>query len=115
MRLIDADALLAFEKFDRELTGEKHTSKDFLMMIKTAPTIDPESLRPKGKWEIGRMLDRLYCRIYGGNEEFEDRMAGYNSSSFCAGFEYAILLAKGLLSQLPEPPNCGADMRGEGE
>lgn len=39
MRLIDADALLAFEKFDAQI--EEHTEKDVLMIIQTAPTIDP--------------------------------------------------------------------------
>lgn len=53
---------------------------------------------------IGRGLDNIYCRIYGASKEFNDRMAGYNPSSFCAGFQYAIQLAKGLLTQLPQPP-----------
>lgn len=42
-RLIDADALLAFEKMDAELCascGEEHTANDIIMMIKTAPTVD---------------------------------------------------------------------------
>ena len=41
MRLIDADAVLNFERFDLEVTGEEHTANDILMMIQTAPTIDP--------------------------------------------------------------------------
>ena len=49
MRLIDADALLAFERFDYEVTGEEHTAKDILMMIKTAPTVDAEPVR-HGRW-----------------------------------------------------------------
>lgn len=53
---------------------------------------------------IGRGLDNIYWRIYGANKEFNERMAGYNPSSFCAGFQYAIQLAKGLLTQLPQPP-----------
>lgn len=53
---------------------------------------------------IGRGLDNIYWRIYGTNKEFNERMAGYNPSSFCAGFQYAIQLAKGLLTQLPHPP-----------
>ena len=53
---------------------------------------------------IGRGLDNIYWRIYGKNKEFNERMAGYNPSSFCAGFQYAIQLAKGLLTQLPQPP-----------
>jgi hypothetical protein len=53
---------------------------------------------------IGKGLDNIYWRIYGSNKEFNERMAGYNPSAFCAGFEYAIQLAKGLLTQLPQPP-----------
>lgn len=41
MRLIDADAVLNFERFDLEVTGEEHTANDILMMIQTAPTMDP--------------------------------------------------------------------------
>lgn len=41
MRLIDADAVLNFERFDLEVTGEEHTANDILMMIQTAPTIGP--------------------------------------------------------------------------
>ena len=53
---------------------------------------------------LGRGLENLYWRIYGANKEFNDRMSAYNPSAFCAGFEYAIQLAKGLLTQLPQPP-----------
>jgi hypothetical protein len=53
---------------------------------------------------IGKGLDNIYWRIYGSNKEFNERMAGYTPSAFCAGFEYAIQLAKGLLTQLPQPP-----------
>lgn len=53
---------------------------------------------------IGRGLDNIYWRIYGANKEFNERMADYDPSSFCAGFQYAVQLAKGLLTQLPQPP-----------
>lgn len=39
VRLIDKDALLAFERFDAQI--EEHTANDVLMIIKTSPTIDP--------------------------------------------------------------------------
>lgn len=39
MRLIDADATLAFERFDAQI--EEHTANDVLMIIQTSPTIDP--------------------------------------------------------------------------
>lgn len=53
---------------------------------------------------ICRGLNNIYCGIYGSNKEFDERMDGYNPSAFCAGFEYAIQLAKGLLTQFPQPP-----------
>lgn len=42
MRLIDADQLLDFIKFDEELIApEERTTEDIVMMIKCAPTIYP--------------------------------------------------------------------------
>ena len=39
MALIEKEALLAFERLDAQI--ERHTANDILMMIKTAPHIDP--------------------------------------------------------------------------
>lgn len=78
MRLIDAD------KIAPKLEGKYNQD-----MVRYAPTIDPESLRPKGyKEPIG--YDEVYtmffkCRVCG----CEDLTA---ASNYC--------------------PNCGADMRG---
>lgn len=50
MRLIDADAL------ERQgLQFETHGGATFIALgsVRTAPTIDPEELRPKGRWENG--------------------------------------------------------------
>lgn len=42
MRLIDADQLLDFIRFDeRVIAPEEHTAQDIVMMIQTAPTIAP--------------------------------------------------------------------------
>ena len=46
MRIIDADALLEAYWEEQKKPGIYSTEK----LIITAPTIDPESLRPKGLW-----------------------------------------------------------------
>lgn len=73
--------------------------EDVLQMLKNGVTVQDDVTEL-----IGRGLDNIYWKMYGANKEFNERMAGYNPSAFCAGFEYAIQLAKGLLTQLPQPP-----------
>lgn len=61
------------------------------------------------KENLSRRIAALETRLYGHCEEVEKVMAGYNPSSFCAGFLYALTLAKGLLTQMPDPteiPDC---------
>ena len=97
VRLIDANALLEeWEFFDcYECGGECEFSYIDVDAVKNAPTIDPESLRPKGRWEkhwcdndlIGHMYEVCpncrSCEIL-DTDKFWD-------SNYC--------------------PNCGADMR----
>lgn len=45
MRLIDADALIA--EYDRVHIGPPGGARK---LMEDAPTIDPEDLRPKGRW-----------------------------------------------------------------
>lgn len=87
MRLIDADRLLFFIEFDAEvISPEKHTAKDIVMMIKTAPTLDP--------------VKHAYWEHHG---------KGYNFALICSecgccshtGFDYC--------------PECGARMDGDSE
>lgn len=52
------------------------------------------------KLSIG--LGRLSVMMIGHDKKFSERMDGYDPSAFCVGFEYAIQLAKGLLTQLQE-------------
>ena len=91
MRLIDADALIAFERFDYEVTGEEHTANDILLMIKTAPTIDavPVVRCSECKWfdkggngvapicarhsGLVGAHDRAFCS-YGEKRDEEDRI-----------------------------------------
>lgn len=54
------------------------------------------------KENLSRGIAALETRLYGHNEELEKVMAGYNPSSFCAGFIYAMTLVKGLLTQMPD-------------
>lgn len=61
------------------------------------------------KENLSRRIAALETKLYGHCEEVEKVMAGYNPSSFCAGFLYALTLVRGLLTQIPdavEIPNC---------
>lgn len=102
MRLIDADALkktmwresypirTEYLGLDRGMCTEAIEN-----VINAAPTIDPESIRPKGHYLTRRVYDSNYgehvtlyrCSECGLSDDFEYR--------FC--------------------PYCGADMRGESE
>lgn len=68
--------------------------------IKAAPTIDPESLRPKGEW-IGKQLDKF--RMW----EAKCSKCGWtgieNYDAYVDPFDFNFC------------PNCGADMRGDSE
>lgn len=56
MRLIDADQLLDFIKFDEELIApEERTTEDIVMMIKCAPTIYPPPNFPLTLDELRKM------------------------------------------------------------
>ena len=57
------------------------------------PTIDPESLRPKGKWIEAEDGDGVICSVC--REDFCTIIHETDRFNFC--------------------PNCGADLRGEGE
>lgn len=99
MRLIDADALTddvldAFMKSDR--------ARDVIKHIQFAPTISPDSLRPKGRWEDfyeGKFDNPLYV------------------CSECMEYalwktEYDMLFRSGVVQVLSDfCPHCGADMR----
>lgn len=61
------------------------------------------------KENLSRGIAALETKLYGHCEEVEKVMAGYNPSSFCSGFLYALTLVKGLLTQMPdavEIPDC---------
>lgn len=57
--------------------------------------------------ELSKKMHRLHSLLLGADKAFNERMAGYTPSSFCAGYDYAFELAKGLLTQLSELPSEG--------
>lgn len=92
VRLIDANWIL--REIDHDLGCyeiEEVTENDVLYvelldvvkMVQAAPTIDPESLRPKGRWK-GAGFGDYYCSLC------TEEVSG-NKYNYC--------------------PNCGADMR----
>ena len=86
MRLIDADALKT-KGFADEYTGEGIV---YVEDIDNAPTISPDSLRPKGRWRHYNKRGIAVCT----NCSFERNLfANFGKAISC--------------------PNCGADMREE--
>lgn len=89
-RIIDADELkekIEIDNFDSPMMNPVMTMTKVLEYIDEAPTIEPE--KPYGKWIYGTGLEYRVMCSYCGNIEI------LNSKNFC--------------------PNCGADMRKEGE
>lgn len=96
MRPIDADVLYKqLKHFGLEngssLGRHSGIAEDFLHAIASAPTIDPESLRPQGEWiKVGTYRD-------------EDGFLCY---------EYGCSLCNRIVDELePYCPNCGAKMK----
>ena len=93
MRLIDADQLLDFIRFDeRVIAPEEHTAQDIVMMIQTAPTSAPppndpltlEELRELGEdWVWIKFLMPAYgmeTGYYIKKPQFSD------ADKFCCGY-----------------------------
>lgn len=99
VRLIDANACLALfdEKFKETrrliLEGEDHLDnlaegfKEASDVLYLMPTIDPESLRPKGRWDTTNMHKCSNCGEVAPSDDWQ-----YLHTTFC--------------------PNCGAKMEG---
>ena len=101
MRLIDADALS--EKIEALMNryaaqGRTEVAEDYnfvLTVLMTAETIDPESLRPKGRWILSGM--------------------GFDCCSECRkAYSSGYLTAMGIKPRMHFDfcPNCGARMEG---
>lgn len=131
MRLIDAEPI---EKFIEDglnnpdmLKAFGHDAIEVLTEIHFAPTIDPASLRPKGEWIS--VEDRLPQE---GGAVCENVILFMDNGLVTVGWLNQItnrgyyldtindVVIKAPLSRfthwmpLPEPPNCGADMRPAG-
>lgn len=101
MRLIDADELYGIEKLlDTDvIQGSNEASwllGQVLYDIKAMPTIDPESLRPHGRWVcVNPAYGRYECSVcHAADEDCSDYYAAHNvtAQDFC--------------------PYCGAKMDG---
>lgn len=100
MRLIDADALEKrmeerLNALRKEFGNYDHYTDGFeegCVAVEDAETINPESLRPKGEWELKHIGAGHYweCSVCHKNP----CIYVTNGTNFC--------------------PNCGTDMRGEG-
>ena len=93
MRLIDADAL-GVGRCSRDVLPAEYCAgwNGLIHLIETAPTIDPESLRPKGKWywlayDANLKIGNWHCTRCNRTPK------SHQKEDFC--------------------PNCGADMRQE--
>lgn len=76
--------------------GELGTYARVKRMVEEAPTIDPESLRPKGRWGINReneISKTVYC-------------------TNCWNDFYIRKKGELQLDMMPYCPNCGAKMEG---
>ena len=97
MRLIDADVYYkevqeyVFPITAHNLMGAADAYYRCVHLLEEAPTIDPEELRPKGRWE---------------EEMTEDEFGKLclDKCSVCGGFQY---------TQSNYCPNCGAKMEVE--
>ena len=90
MRLIDADITQAIA--DTELNIEQAGTVQYV--LSHTPTIDPEDLRPKGKWEFGvkRGASGYWC------SNCESGFTGENAEWIAKEHDYC--------------PKCGARMEG---
>ena len=90
MRPIDADALK--EHIKKRIRNEMIIAWLF-RIIDEVSTIDPASLRPKGEWVKDEPF--LVCLNCESEIDIKNCLGVENRKNFC--------------------PNCGADMRGEGD
>lgn len=98
VRLIDANALIARTDLHINIGAGDNICIDIADIAK-APTIDPETLRPKGRW-----VETVYSVHDGYTDEYSEEIY-YDCivCDYCSDWKS------------PYCPNCGADMRGDGE
>jgi len=66
MRPIDADHLLRYEKFHREVFGEELSTKDIVMAIKNAPTIEVKPMWISTKDRLPGLEEGVIVRLKNG-------------------------------------------------
>jgi rubrerythrin len=96
MRLIDLDRTCSeLERFYNGYTGElRRVASEALDLVCMMPEVDPEGLRPKGRW-IDRMVRDWVCSECGGLIRKVRNVDGYcydDKPNYC--------------------PDCGAKMEG---
>ena len=111
MRLIDADWLMKFyEPYDENFSVFLDVVKEH---IRNAPTIDPESLRIKGKWLWkDRQVNKNY-KVTGWTEMGDIETVSVHDD-YIESRNYCSVCGKlGDDTFMNYCPNCGADMRGD--
>jgi hypothetical protein len=94
VRLIDANALVRDHGDDVTSWDRPYAVK--ISSIEAAPTIDPESLRPKGRWTENRRV--------GFSDAIEDDVYWFTYTCSECGGE--------VMNDYHYCPNCGAKMEG---
>lgn len=110
-RLIDANALLGFAEFDaRVIAPDKHTAKDILDMVKTAPTVDAVEV-VHGAWKLKSEIRKMFDDV---DEKFyvECPLCG---RTFWGPFEVDEGKMISYAKEKYPYCNCGAKMDGKGE
>lgn len=100
VRLINYDAAIDryYAEYEKQDICDGAQDRDWLKKcFDEAPTIDPESLRPKGRWESvdgTKSCDEWDCTACKQRQTFMDEME-----------------LDDMIECSPYCPNCGADMR----
>ena len=99
MRLVDLDALIA--EYDRVHVGTPGGARK---LMEDAPIIDPEDLRPKGRWEDGRCSN---CKEEASSTSWDEPVYDYDWEENLR-YSHTETNTEYLLTTYC--PNCGAKM-----